>query len=114
LTAVLLADIDDKLLAIREYAEERRAEGITEPVEPLVVTSEPRRIRAEKPWFSVMIVNDGPNDVDVIVNTEKSFREHKVAADETYKVDMFRGVIKDVLLWCAPAETASVRFVGVR
>lgn len=115
LSAALLADIDDKLLSIKEYLEEKRAEGVTDPVEPIVVTSVQRLVKAEKAWFSVIIVNDGPHDVETIVNTGKSFEEHRVAVDETYKVDMFRGVIKDVLLWCVnPGETASVRLVGVR
>jgi hypothetical protein len=117
-TAMLVALLDEiagRLSSLQRYEEERRAEGVVEPIEPISVTDEVRRVIPPlKPWFSAVIVNDGPDDVWVIVNAEKSFEWHRVAKDETYPVDMKRGAIEDVLLKCDPGKTASVRVVGAR
>jgi hypothetical protein len=115
LQTILLDEIAGRLAEIYESMQEERAEGVVEPIEPISVTEEPRRVVALfKPWFDVTVVNDGPDDVWVMVNTEKSFEWHRVPKDETYKVDMKRGIIKDVLLKCEPSKTASVRLVGAR
>lgn len=115
LQTALLDEIAERLLKLQQYEEEERAEGVTEPIEPVAVTDARRRVEAHvKPWFSVSLANDGPDDVWAIVNTEKSFDAHRVRVGETYAVSMLRGVIKDVLLWCDAGETGSVRLVGSR
>jgi hypothetical protein len=115
LQTALLDEIAERLYALQRFQEEERAEGIVEPIEPISVNEEPRRVVAPvKPWFSVNVVNDGPNDVYVMVNTEKSFDWHRVPKGESYRVDMKRGIIKDLLLKCEAGKTASVRVVGAR
>ena len=115
LQTALLDEIAERLLHVERMLAEEKPEGVVEPIEPVSVTETLRRVKAPfKPWFSVSIVNDGPNDVYVIVNSEKSFEWHRVPVGETYKVDMKRPAIKDVLLKCEPGETASVRVVGSR
>jgi len=115
LQAALLDEIADRLLNIQRMVSEEKPEGVVEPIEPVSVTDSARRVVAPvKPWFSVSIVNDGPNDVYAIVNTEKSFDWHRIPVGETYKVDMKRPIIKDILLKCEPGEKASVRVVGSR
>jgi hypothetical protein len=115
LQTALLDEIAERLYTLQRFQEEERAEGVVEPVEPISVTHEVRRVISPiKPWFDVNVINDGPDDVYVMVNSEKSFEWHRVPKNETYKVDMKRGIIKDVLLKCEPGKTASVRVVGAR
>jgi len=114
LQIALLDEIAERLLAIQKYLEESRPEGITEPIEPVLVTDEYRVVRALKPWFSVIIINDGPDDVFVIVNSDRSYDPHRVPVNEVYNIDMKRGIIRDVVLWCEKDKKASVRIVGVR
>jgi hypothetical protein len=115
LQTALLAEIAERLYTLQRLQEEERAEGVVEPIEPVSVTGEHRRVVAPfKPWFSVNVVNDGPDDVYVMVNTEKSFDWHRVPKGESYRVDMKRGIIKDLLLKCEAGKTASVRLVGSR
>ena len=106
----LRADQDE----IRQSVRQQVPEGMTDPIEPITVTHTLKRVMPTKPWFNVSIVDDGPNDVKVLVNSERSFEWHKVAKDETYRIDMGRAIIKDVLLQCEPQESASVRVVGTR
>jgi len=95
--------------------EEARPRGIVEPLEPISVTDEPRRVIAPfGPWFAVTILNDGPNDLWAIVNTEKSVERHHVLNGEVYGIDMKRAIIKDVLLQCDHLQTSTIRLVGTR
>ena len=104
--------VQQKMLKLEE---QQTPLGVTEPMEPLTITSDRRHIEAHYgPWFSVLIDNDGPKDVWCIVNTEKSFDPHLVRVGRTYTVTMGRPLIKDVLLYCEAGETASVRVVGTR
>jgi len=112
---VALLNIQGILANVLELQKEGRPEGITEPIEPIAVTDHPRYVKAPYgPWFSVILVNDGPGDVLAIVNTKKSFDQHRVLRTETYTIDMKHAVIEDVLLQCDLGGTASVRMVGVR
>jgi hypothetical protein len=115
LVAGLLDEIAQRLMAVEQLMREQVPEGVVEPIEPVSVTDEVRRVTAPvKPWFDVVVVNDGPGDVYVIVNPDRSYDWHRVPMDETYRVDMKRGIIKDVLLRCDPGGAASVRLVGSR
>jgi hypothetical protein len=114
LQAALLDEIAERLLKLEELAKAEVPEGAVEPIEKFEVTETRTLFRPLKPWFSISIINDGPSDVYCIVNTEKSFEEHRVAVGETYNIDMRRAKITDALMWCNRGETASVRIVGVR
>jgi hypothetical protein len=94
--------------------QEEQAVGAVESIEKFTITSQKNHITRANPWMSVIVINDGPNSVFTIVNTEKSFDEHEVANGETFTVNMQRPVIKDILLWCNNGETAKVRIVGSR
>jgi len=61
-----------------------------------------------------VINDDDHNDVFCIVNTEKSFEEHRILPHETYNIALVTAVIKDLLFWCNHGETATVRIVGTR
>lgn len=103
------------LQEIQKYMKEARAEGIVEPLKSVSVTDAPKQIRAPyKPWFTVELLNDGPNTVHAIFNTEKSFDEHEIRKGESCKVEMGRGIIKDVYVKCDKGERAKIRLVGTR
>jgi hypothetical protein len=114
LTAALLDEIAERLCRLEELAKAEVPEGIVEPIEKYTITETRTPFRPLKPWFSISIINDGPSDVFCIVNTEKSFEEHRIAVGETYNIDMRRPKVTDALMWCNHGETASVRVVGVR
>ena len=114
LSVALLDEIAERLLEIKKIQEEERAFGAVEAIEKFTITSQKNRITRLKLWMSMTLINDGPNSVFVIVNTDKSFDEHEVLSGETYTIDMHRPRIADILLWCRTGETAAVRIVGVR
>ena len=113
---VTLLNIEGIMKQLLTLEENRQPIGAIEPQkEPLTVTSEQRLLRpSQGPWFEVSIVNDGPNDCQVLVNSSKSLEWHTVRKDETYRVSMSSPIIKDVLFRCAKGETADLRVVGTR
>jgi hypothetical protein len=114
LNTALLDEIAGRLLDIQKIQEEKQAVGAVEAIEKFTITSQKNHISRIKPWISATFINDGPNSVYVIVNTEHSFDDHEILDGETFTVDAHRPVIKDILLWCNTGETAKVRIVGVR
>jgi len=89
--------------------------GIVEPLN-VDVTTENKVLSPpfDRKWFSISIVNDGPNNCFVIVNTELSnTNPHEVEVNGTFEVDMGAPKIKDILLYCVTG-TASLRIRGVR
>jgi len=109
----------DRLLAeirnVKTRLEEQIPVGAVEPIEKFRITDVRRHMLLVKPWFSVSVINDDDhNDVFCIVNTEKSFEEHRILPHETYNIAMITAVIKDLLFWCNHGETSNVRVVGVR
>lgn len=111
---MLLDEIAGKLSDLLDFETTRQPEGVTEPIEPIVVSDVRRIVRAVKPWISLMIFNDGPEDVWVIVNSEKSVEPHLVRAGETYNVNAMGKVIKDTILYCEHGLRSSIRLVGIR
>ncbi len=114
MSVALLDEIAERLLSLEKLAKAEIPEGIVEPIEKYTVTSQRVRINARKPWFSISLINDGPDSVFAIVNSPKSFDEHEVLVHETYTIYVLRAKINDVLLRCNDGETAHVRLVGVR
>ena len=106
--------IAERLANLENLYREERAEGVVEAIEKFTITSQRRSIKRLKPWFSASLINDGPNSVFVIGNTQKSFDEHEVLNGETFTLDFHRARIDDILLWCNNGETAHVRLVGTR
>ena len=104
----------ERLLEVTKIMQEEQAFGAVEAIEKFTITSQKIHLPRINPWISVTLINDGPDSVFAIVNTEKSFDEHEVMDGETATIDMHRPIIKDLLLWCHTGETASVRIVGTR
>ena len=81
----------------------------------LNVTEEPLIVSAgTMPWFGFNMTNDGPSDVLVRVNPEKSMNSHRVRNSEPYREHMGQPVIKSIMLQCEPGRSATVRLVGAR
>jgi len=114
LQAAILDEIAERLCRLEELAKAEVPEGIVEPIEKYTITETRTPFRPLKPWFSISIINDGPSDVFCIINTEKSFEEHRILLHETYNIDMRRPKVTNALMWCNHGETSNVRVVGVR
>jgi len=114
MSVALLNEIAERLMSLEKLAKATQPIGAVEPIEKFVITDVRRHMPLQKPWFSVSIINDGDDDVFCIVNTEKSFEEHRIHLNETYNINMVTAVIKDLLFWCSHGEHATVRIVGTR
>lgn len=117
LNTAILDEIAERLYKIEQHYKEETPEGIVEPLATLTVTTTP--VVVEPPhegkfWFSVSIINDGPNTCWVVVNTGKSStRPHPVVEDETYEVAFTKALIYDLRLY-TDSGTTSVRITGTR
>lgn len=68
----------------------------------------------DKHWFSISIVDDGPDSCYVVVNTEKSSTNpYLMQVHETFEVDLGVPKIVDALVWCG-SGSANLRIRGVR
>lgn len=118
LDTITLLNIEGILNKTLELVLEQRADGIVEPLgRRLTITDHGRLVKnltPGRPWFSVQVINSGPNSVFVIVNSEKNTEWHEVTMRETYRIDFGRAAITDLLLKCNTGETAVIRLVGVR
>jgi len=112
MSIALLDEIAQRLMNLEKLAKATQPIGAVEPIEKFVITDVRRHMPLQKPWFSVSVINDGNDDVFCIVNTEKSFEEHRIHINETYNINMVTAVIKDLLFWCNHGEHATVRIVG--
>lgn len=110
----LLNEIAERLMNLEKLIQATQPIGAVEPIEKFTITDVRRHMPLQKPWCSVSVINDGDDDVFCIVNTEKSFEDHRIHANETYTINMVTGIIKDLLFWCAHGEHATVRIVGTR
>lgn len=111
----LLDEIAQRLMELQKQLPEK-PEGIVEPLTPTRASVTPRVITPpyKRKWFSVSIVNDGPNDCWVVVNTEKSpAQPYLTRVGEAYEVDMGSGVIEDIRVY-TELGTANLRIKGVR
>lgn len=112
---VLLDEIADRLLRLEKILP-LRPDGIVEPLTPTRASVEPKVIHPpyQKKWFSVSIVNDGPEDCWVIVNTEKSpAQPYLTRVGEEYSVSLGGPAIEDIRVY-TESGTANLRIKGVR
>lgn len=111
----LLDEIASRLLTLERQLPKRPI-GIVEPLTPVRATVESRVVFPpyKRKWFSVSIVNDGPDDCWIIVNTEKSpAQPYLTRVGEAYEVDMGNDVIEDIRVYTS-SGTANLRIKGVR
>ncbi len=115
----LLDETAERLMSLETHNKELTPEGIVEPLVETTVTTEPIVIRipsaeAGKNWFSVSIINDGPDYCWVVINTGKSSTmPHKVVNGETYEVSFIKALIYDLRLY-TDSGSAVIRITGTR
>ena len=95
--------------------EQQIPDGIVDPKEVTATTTELSIVPPlDKKWFSISIVNDGPDSCYVVVNTEKSSTNpYLLKMHETFEVDLGVPKIVDALVWCS-SGSAKLRVRGVR
>lgn len=111
----LLDEVADRLLQLSKTLP-MRPEGIVEPLTPTRATQARKVIHPpyKKYWFSLSIVNDGPDECWVIVNTEKSpAQPYLTRVGEEYRVDVGGPSIEDIMVY-TETGTANLRIKGVR
>ena len=119
LSVALLDEIAERLFALETHNKEITPEGIIEPQVEITVTTDPIIItpasaEAGKHWFSVSIINDGPDYCWVVVNTGKSSTTpHKISNEETYEISFIKALIYDLRLY-TDTGTAVIRITGTR
>jgi len=116
LQAALLHKITKRLGDLTKLVQQQIPEGVVEPLRPVVATTEPQVVKPpvwNKPWFSVSIVNDGPNDCWVVVNTENGGNPYLLKVDESYEDDFKSAKIRDIYVY-TDTGTATLRIRGTR
>jgi len=114
MSVALLDEIAERLLSMENKLEAMTPEGIVEPLKIITSTTTPNIVKPPgKPWFSISIVNDGPADCWIVVNTEKSSTTpYLLKEGETTEIEMGVSRIVDVYHY-TESETASLRIRGV-
>ncbi len=117
LNTALLDEIAERLLSLETHNNEITPEGIVEPLPVLTITTTPRVVEPPwegKHWFAVTVINDGPENCWITLNTGKSSTTpHQMQVDEVYEAQFIKPLIYDLRLWTDTA-TASVRVRGAR
>lgn len=111
----LLDEIADRLMKLQNQLPEK-PQGIVEPMTPVRASTIAKVIHPpmKRMWFSVSIVNDGPSDCWVVVNTEKSPPQpYLTRAGEAYEADLGHPLIEDIRVY-TESGTANLRIKGVR
>jgi len=107
--------VSDQTNQTAQLIKQQIPEGIIDPKEVTATTMELSIVPPQdKKWFSISIVDDGPNPCYVVVNTEKSSTNpYLMQVHETFEVDLGVPKIVDALVWCA-FGSANLRIRGVR
>ncbi len=112
-----IRNIKSELNEQKKLIMEQIPEGIVEPLNIVHVTDQQRVITPpmKKNWFSVSIVNDGPDPCWIIVNSEKSTTSpYLLRMNEPTEVEMGTAKIVDIVCYCDSGQEASLRIRGVR
>jgi hypothetical protein len=107
--------VSDQTNQTAQLIKQQIPEGIIDPKEVIATTVEFTIVPPlDKKWFSLSIVDDGPNPCYVVVNTEKSSTNpYLMQVHETFEVDLGVAKIVDALVWC-PSGSTNLRVHGVR
>src|SRR4030042_1294480 len=100
---VMVIGLLDEIAQRLKDASANKPVGIVEPLHPIIVAQERQVITPpmRKSWFSVSIVNDGPSNCWIIVNSEKSSTTpYDLGVGEVYEVDMQSPKIQDIIAYC--------------
>ena len=120
-TVLLLDKMVSEITALRkqgdktlELIKKQTPLGLIEPLPIKTATVAPAAIRFHHPFFSINIVNNGPNDCWIIVNTEKSSTTpFLLQVGSVEEIDMKKAQIEDIRYY-TDSGTAILRIRGVR
>lgn len=108
-----LGDLNAKIDGLASLVKEQIPLGMVDP-HNLTVTTTPFAYRPNHPLFAVSIVNDGPNDCWIVVNTGKSSTTpYHLLVDEVYEEDLGSAKIQDIYMH-TDTGTAALRIRGTR
>jgi len=110
LQAILLTEIETGIHELIELAKLQIAEGQT-PSLPLTITTTLRELSLAPPWFSVKLINDGPQTVLLRVN-DPDRTAIRVNNGEDINLDFGAPRVHAVFL-VTEAATAEVRLIGL-
>lgn len=113
---VLLQRLLERMGSLEQKINSMVPEGIVEPIRRIVATTSPQTVKPpmNRSWFSVSIVNDGPSDCWVVVNSEKATTTpYPLGFKEVYEADMKTAKIVDLVVHTDSGQ-ASLRIRGVR
>lgn len=113
---ILLQRLIEKIGSLEKKIDSMVPDGQVDAIRRVQATPNPQTIRPslDKPWFSVSIINDGPSDCWVIINSEKSTTSpYQLGLKEVYEADMKTAKIVDIVVHTEVGQ-ASLRIRGVR
>lgn len=111
----LLDEIASRLLKLERQLPEKPV-GAVEPLTPVRASMTPKVITPpyKRKWFSVSIVNDGPDDCWIVVNSKKSpAQPYLTRVGESYEVALSGPLIEDIRVY-TEGGSANLRIKGVR
>ena len=110
LQATLLADLDTGIRQLIELIELQIAVGQA-PFVPLTVTTDLREVQIAPAWFSVKIINDGPQLVLVHVNDTDEL-PIRIASGEDVNLDFGAPRVR-LMFFRTESATAELRLIGL-
>jgi len=113
---ILLQRLIEKMGVLNAKIDSMIPEGILEPIRRVRATPTSQTIRPpmNKPWFSVSIVNSGPSECWVIINSETaSTTPYPLSIGEVYEADLKTAKIVDIVVYTDSGQ-AILRIRGVR
>jgi hypothetical protein len=113
-SSILLDEIAQSIRELKKTIQQTIPEGVILTYDDEEITSSPKEFRAHylKPWFSVSILNKGPNPVYVGINVGHG-GGIKIDVGETFPVDFNAPRIKFVTLWCDKDQTTKVKITAL-
>lgn len=107
---ILLDEIAGKLGAMLDRMQESEQGGMLQP-QTLVITNILQEWICTPHWYSVTIINDGPNPVYVDVNRDANAVNliTPLNITENVVINFNKSRIEKVFLRCLPAQTAVIR-----
>lgn len=109
--------IEKKISSIHETIKSKIPVGISDNLSKTVtgrITDLRPGNTKSMPWMSFSLMNDGPNEVNVIIN-ERTTEKAPVKRGEVLDADLLaKGMIHRVWLYCERGETAGVRIYALK
>ena len=97
-----------------EIVKKQTPKGIIIPLSIKTANTTPQTIRFTVPYFSINVVNDGPDDCLMVINTEKSSTTpFLLKSGSVEEIDLKSAKINDIYYY-TESGTAELRIRGIR